>query len=529
MSHTGETTGTGLRGAAGAVHGVGEAIRGTINTAADSAMGSKSGVAKNQAITDRGIDEIQTGRYHGTGAGVTPADTAAERHNRAAQGEYPSTTHGTTGFGSSGPAHAGATAGSHYPSTTTHDGAYNTSGTTGAAGYDNPRSTNAGPHSTNLANTIDSRVDSDRSQQYGTTHGSSSLGSTGTHGTSDLSSTGTHGTSGLSSTGTHGTTGSHNTSGLGSTGTHGTTGSHIQHDNPHSSNAGPHSSNLGNRVDPNVDSDLDKRRGSAHTAGLQGAGGLSGATSHRGSGINPTEIPGGYTTAETTTGHSGVGENSGVPGAHGSHPGNTQGQYDNPKSSNHGPHGSNLLNKLDPRNDSDADHRGVHGTTGTHGTTTGTHGTTTGTHGTHGTHGTTTGTHGTHGTHGTTTGAGYGTTGTTGSHVQHDNPHSTNAGLHESNIANKADPRFDSDLDHRGAAGTHTGTHTGTTGTTGHTTGTHDVTGTHGTHGTTSHATGTHDTTGVRPDGTKTDAHPSHGTGLVGKVLDTVDPRVKKA
>ncbi|GME23387.1 Period circadian protein, partial [Neofusicoccum parvum] len=160
----------------------------------------------------------------------------------------------------------------------------------------------------------------------------------------------------------------------------------------------------------------------------------------------------------------------------------------------------------------------------------GTHGTTTGTHGIHdtttGTHGTTTGTHG---THGTTTGAGYGTTGTTGSHVQHDNPHSTNAGPHESNIANKADPRFDSDLNHRGAAGTHTGTHTGTTGTTGHTTGTHDVTGTHGTHGTTSHATGTHDTTGVRPDGTKTDAHPSHGTGLVGKVLDTVDPRVKKA
>ena len=61
---------------------------------------------------------------------------------------------------------------------------------------------------------------------------------------------------------------------------------------------------------------------------------------------------------------------------------------------------------------------------------------------THGTHGTTTGTglsHNTHGTTGTsglssgTTGAGYGNT-------------STNAGPHSSNLANKTDPRVDSDL-----------------------------------------------------------------------------------
>lgn len=91
--------------------GVGEAIRGTINTAADSALGSDT--SKNQAIADRGIDEVNTGRYHGTGAGVTPADTHAERHNRAAQGEYPSNTAGTTGLGSSGPASLGTTTGSH--------------------------------------------------------------------------------------------------------------------------------------------------------------------------------------------------------------------------------------------------------------------------------------------------------------------------------------------------------------------------------------------------------------------------------
>lgn len=82
--------------------GAGEAIRGQINTMADTALGDRDAAAKNQAITDRGVDEISTGRYHGTGAGVTPADTAAERHNRAAQGEYPSRTHGDTGLGGAG-------------------------------------------------------------------------------------------------------------------------------------------------------------------------------------------------------------------------------------------------------------------------------------------------------------------------------------------------------------------------------------------------------------------------------------------
>lgn len=86
--------------------GVGEAIRGTINTAADSALGDDT--SKNQAVADRGVDEINSGRYHGTGAGVTPADTATERHNRTAQGEYPSNASGTSGLGS-----AGTTMGSH--------------------------------------------------------------------------------------------------------------------------------------------------------------------------------------------------------------------------------------------------------------------------------------------------------------------------------------------------------------------------------------------------------------------------------
>lgn len=84
---------------------------------------------------------------------------------------------------------------------------------------------------------------------------------------------------------------------------------------------------------------------------------------------------------------------------------------------------------------------------------------------------------------------------------KHEQPEGTH-GHHDSRAANAADPRIDSDRDHRanpaGTTGTHTGTHTGTSGLTGTTgtTGTH--TGTHGTHtGTTggltgSNVTGTH-------------------------------------
>ncbi|KAF4546655.1 Period circadian protein [Lasiodiplodia theobromae] len=531
-SHTGESTGSGIRGAASAVHGLGETIRGTINTAADSAVGSDP--SKNQAIRDRGVDEINTGRYHGTGAGVTPADTAAERHNRAAQGEYPSTT--STGLGSS----------THNPTTTTHSGAYDTAGTTG---YGNPQSTNAGPHGSNIANKADPRVDSDLDshRNTGAGYGSTTSGYGNTTGT-----------------------GYGNTTGTGYGNASSTTGS-TQYDDPRSSNhgphssniankvdprvdsdfdnrartgnqtgaaAGPHSSNLANKADPRVDSDRDHRRGSAATAGLQPTGGLSGGTSRQDlEGINPTEIKGGYTTAETTTGHSGHGGSTGLSGVHESHVGN------NPSSTNHGPHSSKIANKLDPRVDSDADNRARTGNqtgaaAGPHssnlankadprvdsdldnrahrgtGTTTDTYGST-----------------GSTGAYGSTGSAGYGNT-------------STNHGTHDSNLANKADPRFDSDLDNRARTGNQTGAAAGphssnlankadprvdsdrdnraahhgtTTGTTGTGTGYTDTTSKHARSDSATHTDATHD------------SHPSHGTGLVGKVLDKVDPRVKNA
>ncbi|KFZ02394.1 hypothetical protein V500_00234 [Pseudogymnoascus sp. VKM F-4518 (FW-2643)] len=88
-----------------------------------------------------------------------------------------------------------------------------------------------------------------------------------------------------------------------------------------------------------------------------------------------------------------------------------------------GPHDSNIANKVDPRVDS---------TTGAH-------------------------------TIGSNTGAGYGAGATYGTGGQTGFPgglsQSTNAGPHDSNVANKIDPRVDSDLDGRGqrhvAGGTH--------------------------------------------------------------------------
>ncbi|KAK4949857.1 hypothetical protein LTR10_011699 [Elasticomyces elasticus] len=165
--------------------------------------------------------------------------------------------------------------------------------------------------------------------------------------------------------------------------------------------AGPHNSSALNKADPRVDSDLD----------------------HRG---NPTSHVGGHGTSQTTGGYgTGVG---------------TTGH-----STTAGPHNSSVMNKADPRVDSDLDHRGnptSHvGGQGTSHTTTG-------------------------------YGTGAGTTGTTSTGT------STNAGPHNSNLLNKLDPRVDSDRDHRGnptsaaggysqGAGYGAAGATGVTGTTG--------------------------------------------------------------
>lgn len=87
--------------------------------------------------------------------------------------------------------------------------------------------------------------------------------------------------------------------------------------NTRSTNAGPHDSNMANKMDPRVDSDMDNR------ARYQNMGATTGA-------------PAGSSYATT-----GVGQ--------------THGRV--------GPHDSNLMNKLDPRVDSDLDGSRTIGTT----------------------------------------------------------------------------------------------------------------------------------------------------------------------
>ncbi|POR33062.1 Uncharacterized protein TPAR_06740 [Tolypocladium paradoxum] len=274
---------------------------------------------------------------------------------------------------------------------------------------------------------------------------------------------------------------------------HVTGGNNRGTDGPATTTDGPHTSNLANKADPRVDSNRD------HSKNL-GANPQGTSTLHK-------EHPGHSTHGHNTTGLAtgaavGADATHGTHGTHGTHTEANRG-FGGPATKTDGPHSSNLLNKADPRVDSDRDH---FKSTGVNPRGTATTGNTSST-----THNTTHGTTGTHGTHGTTTGAPEGTYGT-----------------HNSRVANAADPRIDSDRDgsrnmgapHSGPhAGTYTGTHTGTGAHAGTHAGAHTGAhaGTHaGTTGTTGAIGGTH-----APGPAPNTAGP-HKSDLLNKL----DPRV---
>jgi hypothetical protein len=59
--------GESIRKGVGMVHGTGEAIRGNINAAVDTASGDRASATKNQEIAQKGVDEWDRGyRGHGT-------------------------------------------------------------------------------------------------------------------------------------------------------------------------------------------------------------------------------------------------------------------------------------------------------------------------------------------------------------------------------------------------------------------------------------------------------------------------------
>lgn len=187
-----------------------------------------------------------------------------------------------------------------------------------------------------------------------------------------------------------------------------------------------------NKMDPRVDSDRDNRNDPTSRAGGYGQT----QTGNAGYGSSNT----GYDSGNTGYGHS-TGGHGTAPAHHSTTVGGAGGyntsssQYDNPRSTNEGPHGSNLMNKGDPRIDSDRDHRNdPTSRTGGYGQTQTGHGA--------GGYGDSTTTSGNYGAGQTGVGAGgYGSGATPGS----GNTNKT-AGPHNSDLMNKMDPRVDADM-----------------------------------------------------------------------------------
>jgi hypothetical protein len=241
---------------------------------------------------------------------------------------------------------------------------------------------------------------------------------------------------------------------------------------------GPHATRTGNTLDPRVDSDRDGRANPSagnwssggNTTGYNDPEGTHGPHGTRAANALDPRVDSDRDNRGTTGGYG----SSGLGGTGGYGSSNTTG-YNDPEGT-HGPHGSRAANALDPRVESDPDNRGA-GTCGSSrlGGSTG--------YG-YGSANPVTGRNdpeGTHGPHGTRTGntldprvdsdrdgrsaGGYGSTGgsygrtgggnefsrgeySTGTEYgSGPGPAPNTAGPHRSDLANKVDPRVDSDRD----------------------------------------------------------------------------------
>ena len=334
-------------------------------------------------------------------------DAVSGHSDKSHESSHSSNTTSTTQHPHSTTGHS-----SHEPMSTTG---------TGANAYDSTHSSNHGPHQSNVANKADPRVDSDRDGRAAYGHNATSSGMNTHHTT-----TGTGAGAGLAGVGHS----SHEPMSTAGTGVN-------AYDSTHSSNHGPHQSNVANKADPRVDSDRDGRAAYGHNSTSSGMNTHS-TTTGAGAGLAGAGLAG--------AGHSshGAGHSSHEPLGTGAGA-NT---YNSTHSSSHGPHQSNVANKVDPRVDSDRDGRAAYG----HNSTSSgmnTHSTTTGAgaglagaglagagHSSHGAG------HSSHEPLGT--GAGANT---------YNSTHSSSHGPHQSNVANKVDPRVDSDRDGRAAYG----------------------------------------------------------------------------
>ncbi|CAG7929713.1 unnamed protein product [Penicillium olsonii] len=272
--------------------------------------------------------------------------------------------------------------------------------------HESTQSSNHGPHSSNLANKLDPCVDSDRDNRAAYTDVDDKHISTSKNYGQDTSGTTT-------TAGTHDLGDKSHSSALGST-THGTnkpvTGAEATTYGSSSTNAGPHSSNIANKADPRVDSDRDHRSRHEHVTDVGSTGTTHGTSTNTGphsSNIANKADPRVDSDRDHRNRHEHVTDVGATGATHGT-------------STNAGPHDTKAANKLDPRIDSDRDNRALLSGAGTApalGST--------------------------HGTHGPSSTMGSSTDPLTGTGAAH----STNAGPHDTNLANKLDPRIDSDLD----------------------------------------------------------------------------------
>jgi hypothetical protein len=90
MSNTGSNIDNDIKGAVKGIHGADEAIRGTFNQAVDTTFSDKAGEARNKAVAERGIKEVEAAdRNFGTGHGVkidgvtNSTTTSARAHSGA--------------------------------------------------------------------------------------------------------------------------------------------------------------------------------------------------------------------------------------------------------------------------------------------------------------------------------------------------------------------------------------------------------------------------------------------------------------
>ncbi|KAF3032448.1 hypothetical protein E8E12_000405 [Didymella heteroderae] len=339
------TTGSGLTGSHGTTTGTGSGLTGHSTTHGSDPTGPHNSHLANKA--DPRVDSDRVG----------PAG------NSSSVGGYGNETH-TSGQ------HTYQTDGKKLPDALLEDqsraehhsgaGLTHSSHTNTGSGLTGSRthgSDPTGPHDSKLANKLDPRVDSDRYGSAGNTAGAGGVGS---------------GQYGSSTTGAH--TGSGLTGGAPHTGSH--TGSHIGSDP-----TGPHNTHLANQADPRVDSDRYGAAGNTTGAGGYGAGQYGSTGTHSGSGLTGHNTTGsGLTGTHGSSGYSdpsgphdsrlgnkadprvdsdryggqgntyGTTQSSGLTGTN--HPGHVGNDNANKTA---GPHGSNLLNKLDPRVDSDLD------------------------------------------------------------------------------------------------------------------------------------------------------------------------------